>query len=95
MECFEKVALNIHNLNLNIALHYLITTLKLRPFVDNICKNPVANLDELKTRPAKFMQMEKLKVFHNATEWKIMPKQPRYSHYTPLTTNKARIWKRP
>jgi len=41
----------------------MITTLKPRPFADNLCKKPTVNLDELRQRASKFMQMEELREF--------------------------------
>jgi len=67
MERFGKITLNISNLNLEVAMHHLITTLKPGPFVDSLCKKPVNNLDELRTRATKFMQMEELKEFRSTT----------------------------
>jgi len=55
MEQFGKISLNISNLNPEVAMHHLITTLKPDPFVDNLCKKPVNNLDKLRTRATKFM----------------------------------------
>lgn len=37
IERFSKVALKIINLNPEFVLHYMITTLKLGPFADNLC----------------------------------------------------------
>jgi len=48
-------------------MHHLITALRPSSFVDSLCKKPVANLDELRTRATKFMQMEELKEFRNTT----------------------------
>ena len=68
MECFEKILLNISNINPEVAMHHLVTALKLGPFVDSLCKKPVSNLDELRTRATKFMQMEELKEFRSTTQ---------------------------
>jgi len=67
IERFEKLSLNISNLNLEVAMHHLITALRPDPFVDSLCKKHVANLDKLRTRATKFMQMEELKEFRNTT----------------------------
>ena len=67
MERFGKISLNISNLNPEVAMHHLITALKHGPFIDSVCKKPVNNLDELRTRATKFMQMEELKEFRNTT----------------------------
>jgi len=65
MEHFRKISLNISNLNPEVVMHHLVTALKPGPFVDSLCKKPVSNLDELRTRATKFMQMEELKEFRN------------------------------
>jgi len=50
MERFGKISLNISNLNLEVALHHLVTVLRSGPFVDSLCKKPVADLEELRMR---------------------------------------------
>jgi len=47
MERLKKVSLYICNLNQEEALHHMVMTLRLGPFVDNICKKLVEELDEL------------------------------------------------
>ena len=49
-------------------MHHLVTALKPGPFVDSLCKKPMSNLDELRTRATKFMQMEELNEFRNTTQ---------------------------
>ncbi|XP_068491909.1 uncharacterized protein [Phaseolus vulgaris] len=46
-------------------MHHMITALKLGPFADSLCKKPAINLDELRQRASKFMQMEELREFRN------------------------------
>jgi len=55
MERFGKVALNIPNLNPEVAMPHMVTTLKPKPFSDSLCKKLTTNLDELSQRAAKFM----------------------------------------
>jgi len=43
----------------------MITVLRLGPFANNLCKKPTTNLDQLRQRAAKFMQMKELRDFHN------------------------------
>ncbi|XP_020225492.1 uncharacterized protein LOC109807386 [Cajanus cajan] len=66
MDRFNKATLEIRNLNPAIALHYLTMALKPGPFVNSICKkkNPV-DMDDLRRRPDKYMQMEELTDFRN------------------------------
>ncbi|XP_027348031.1 uncharacterized protein LOC113859462 [Abrus precatorius] len=65
MERFGKVSLSIHNLELAVAMHHLTTAFKPGPFVNNICKKPPADLDELRSRAAKYMQIEELFEYRN------------------------------
>ena len=65
MEQFGKVALGIRNLSSKVTMHHMITTLKSGPFADSLCKKPATNLDELRQRASKFMQMEELREFRN------------------------------
>jgi len=39
--------------------------LQLRVFADSLCKEPTANLDELRWRAARFMHLEELRKFRN------------------------------
>jgi len=68
MERFGKLTLQKKNLDPNVALHHLITALRLGPFADSLCKKPTLNLDELRCRAAKFMQLEELREFRNQTQ---------------------------
>jgi len=43
----------------------MITTLRLGPFADSLCKKPTTNLDELRQRATKFIQMEEFRKFWN------------------------------
>ncbi len=65
MERFGRVALGIRNLSPEVTMHHMITALKPRPFADSLCKKPATNLDELRQRASKFMQMEELREFRN------------------------------
>jgi len=65
MERFGKEALNIRNLNSNVAMHHMVMTLKPGPFFDSLCKKPTTKMDELRQRVAKFMQLEELKEFRH------------------------------
>jgi len=68
MKRFGMISLNISNLNPEVAMHHLVTALKPGSFVDSLCKKPVSNLDELRTKATKFMQMEELKEFRSTTQ---------------------------
>jgi len=55
MERFGKVTLNIKNFNHEVTLHDMVTTLSPRPFPNDLCMTPAANLDKLAQHAAKFM----------------------------------------
>lgn len=55
MERFENIALNIQKLIPDVTLHHTVMILRLRLFVDNLCKKLVVDLDELRRTAAKFM----------------------------------------
>jgi len=42
-----------------------VTALRLGSFVDSLCMEPVANLDELRLRATKFMKLKALREFRN------------------------------
>ncbi|XP_020224143.1 uncharacterized protein LOC109806174 [Cajanus cajan] len=63
MERFEKMTLSIHNLDPAVAMHHLTTALRPGPFVNNLCKKPPRDLDDLRQRATKYMQMEELAEF--------------------------------
>jgi len=67
MESFGKVALNIRNPSPEVAMHHMVATLKPGSLSDSLCKKPTMNLDELRQRAAKFMQLEELKEFRAKT----------------------------
>jgi len=57
--------MSIWNLSPDVAIHHMLIALRPRLFADNLCMQPAANLDELRRRAAKFMQLEELREFHN------------------------------
>jgi len=56
------VALNIHE----VVMRHMVTVLKHGPFLDSLCKKPTMNLDELRQRAVKFMQLEEMKEFQSS-----------------------------
>jgi len=46
-------------------MHHMLTTLRPGPFADSLCMQPAKNLEELRRRAAKFMQLEELREFRN------------------------------
>ncbi|XP_020233949.1 uncharacterized protein LOC109814035 [Cajanus cajan] len=71
---FNKAALEIRDLNPTLALHHLTTALKLRPFANSICKKPPTDMDDLRQRANKYMQMEELAEFRNQARAEIAAK---------------------
>ncbi|XP_027342848.1 uncharacterized protein LOC113855410 [Abrus precatorius] len=68
MERFGKATFLIHNLEPVVAIHHLTIALKPGPFVNSICKKPPVDLDELRSRVAKYMQMEELSEYRNQVQ---------------------------
>jgi len=53
------------NLCPEVAMHHMLTALRPGPFTDSLCMQPATNLDDLRRRAAKFMQLEELREFRN------------------------------
>ncbi|XP_068466580.1 uncharacterized protein [Phaseolus vulgaris] len=62
---FSKTAMSIRNLSPEVTMHHMLTALRPGPFADSLCMQPATNLDDLRRRAAKFMQLEKLHEFKN------------------------------
>ncbi|XP_020233070.1 uncharacterized protein LOC109813319 [Cajanus cajan] len=63
MERFGKMTLSIWDLDPAVAMHQLTTVLRSGPFVNGLCKKPPRDLDDLRQRATKYMQMEELPEF--------------------------------
>lgn len=63
MDRFNQVALQIRNLNSEVALHHMVMAFRLDPFTDSLCEKPAANMNEMRERAAKFMHLEELRDF--------------------------------
>jgi len=64
MDKFSKVYMGIRNLNPKIAMHHLISTILPGRFTKSLIKRPPQNMDELRTRATKFMQIEEHIDYH-------------------------------
>ncbi|XP_020203550.1 uncharacterized protein LOC109789096 [Cajanus cajan] len=65
MERFGKMTLSIRNLDPAVAMHHLTMALRPGPFVNSLCKKPPRDLDDLRQRATKYMQMEELAEFRS------------------------------
>jgi len=93
-------------------MHHMVTALRPDIFSDSLCKKLVLDMDELRQRATKFMQLEELKEFRHQVrseetktgrtsdvgQVKPVPSKsrdilriPKFTHYTPLNVNRARI----
>jgi len=63
LERFNQVALQIWNLNLEVALHHKVMALRPGPFADSLCKKSALNMSEMRVRAAKFIRLEELRDF--------------------------------
>jgi len=67
MDRFSKVCMDIRNLNPDIAMHHLVSAMLPRRFTESLIKRPPYNMDELRTRATKFMQIEEHVDYHQKT----------------------------
>ncbi|XP_020240503.1 uncharacterized protein LOC109819251 [Cajanus cajan] len=83
MSRFNKAALEIRDLNPAVALQHLTTALKSGPFANSICKKPPSDMDDLRRRADKYMQMEELAEFRNQARAEVSAKveKPAKSSY--------------
>jgi len=64
MDIFNKVCMGIRNLNPEIAMHYLVSAIHPRRFTESLIKRPKQNMEELRARATKFMQIEEHIDYH-------------------------------
>ncbi|XP_020216879.1 uncharacterized protein LOC109800511 [Cajanus cajan] len=60
MDRFNKISMEIGDLNPAVALDRLSTALKPGTFVNSLCKKPPLEMNDLRRRAEKYMQMEEL-----------------------------------
>nr|KYP41000.1 hypothetical protein KK1_037649 [Cajanus cajan] len=60
MDRFNRIAMEIGDLNPAVALDRLSTALRPGPFVNSLCKKPPVDMNDLRRRAEKYMQMEEL-----------------------------------
>ena len=67
MNRFSKVCTSIRNLNPEIAMHHLVSAILPGRFTESLIKRPPCDMDELRTRATKFMQIEEHIDYHRKT----------------------------
>jgi len=72
---FNKVCMGIRNLNPEIAMHHLVSTILPGRFTESLIKRPPYNMDELRTRAPKFLQIEEHVDYHRKTQTKASEKE--------------------
>jgi len=58
MARFSKATLNIPDLHPIVAMHALLVGLHLGKFLDTLYTNPPANIDELRNRAARYINID-------------------------------------
>ena len=64
MDRFSKVCMGIRNMMTEIAMHHLVSAVRPGRFTESLIKRPTKNMDELKNRATKFMQIEEHIDYH-------------------------------
>jgi len=67
MDRFSKVCMGIQNLNPDIVMHHLVSAILPGRFTESLIKRPPYNMDELRTKATKFMQIEEHVDYHRKT----------------------------
>jgi len=70
MDRFRKVCIGIWNLNPEIAMHHLVSAILPGRFTESLIKRPPHDMDELRTRATKFMQIEEHIDYQRKTQTK-------------------------
>ncbi|XP_020236703.1 uncharacterized protein LOC109816214 [Cajanus cajan] len=72
-ERFGRMTLSTRDLDPAVAMHHLTTALRPGPFVNSLCKKPPQDLDDLRQRATKYMQMKELAEFKNQNRTDLFP----------------------
>ena len=65
MDKFGCIVVQIHNLNPEVALHFILLALQSGKFTDSLCKKTPSSMDELYERAKGYIQMEEISWFRN------------------------------
>ena len=68
MDRFDRIAIQIKNLNPEVALHFMLLALRPNKFTDIWCKKPYSNMDELHEQAKRNIQMEEMSMFWNEVQ---------------------------
>ncbi|KAH1221831.1 hypothetical protein GmHk_12G035160 [Glycine max] len=92
MDRFNRIVVQIRNLNPKVALHPMLLALRLDKSADSLCKKSPSNMNELRER-AKSARTDthKSDKRHKPDKHQPIPIRPKYERYTPLITNQATI----
>jgi len=69
MDIFGKVCMGIRNVMPEIAMHHLVSAIRPDRFIESLIKRPTKNMDELRNRAIKFMQIEKHIDYHGSHQF--------------------------
>jgi len=66
MDKFNNVSMSIRNLMPELAMHHLVSAIRSGRFTESLIKRPAKDLDELRNRTTKFMQIEEHTNYHKS-----------------------------
>lgn len=61
MDRYQKTVQKVKGLSLELALQYVMPTLRLGPFKDSVCQNPPRTMEELRQRATDEARVENMK----------------------------------
>jgi len=82
MDRINEVCMGIGNLMPEIAMHHLISAIRPSRFTESLIKRSAKNMDELRNRTTKFMQIEEHIDYHRSHI---------FQGYTPLIVPRGRV----
>ncbi|XP_068483112.1 uncharacterized protein [Phaseolus vulgaris] len=64
LDRFNKACMNIRGLKQEVALHHLVSAIRPSRFTESLIKKPPQDMEDLRTRATKFMQIEEHIDYH-------------------------------